>query len=150
MIGLIAAGQQLSMLSLMGFLVLMGTVVNNGIVFVDYVNQLRLGGLDKREAIVAAGETRMRPILMTTLTTVLAMITMLLSKDVGSELGRGLALVIIGGLLYATLMTLYIIPVMYDIFSKKELKEVIIDETGMDEMPDDAEEHLRRLQSDKT
>ena len=66
----------------------------------------------------------MRPILMTTLTTVLAMIKMLLSKDVGSELGRGLALVIIGGLIYATLMTLYIIPVMYDIFSKKELKEI--------------------------
>lgn len=150
MFALILAGEKLSMMSLMGFLILMGVVVNNGIVFVDYVNQLRLGGLDKREAIVAAGETRMRPILMTTLTTVLAMITMLLSKDVGSELGRGLALVIIGGLLYATLMTLYIIPVMYDVFSKKELKEVIIDETGMDEMPDDAEEHLRRLQADKT
>ena len=150
MFALILAGEKLSMMSLMGFLILMGVVVNNGIVFVDYVNQLRLGGLDKREAIVAAGETRMRPILMTTLTTVLAMITMLLSKDVGSELGRGLALVIIGGLLYATLMTLYIIPVMYDIFSRKELKEVVIDETGMDEMPDDAEEHLRRLQAEKS
>ena len=150
MFALILAGEKLSMMSLMGFLILMGVVVNNGIVFVDYVNQLRLGGLDKREAIVAAGETRMRPILMTTLTTVLAMITMLLSKDVGSELGRGLALVIIGGLLYATLMTLYIIPVMYEIFSRKELKEVVIDETGMDEMPDDAEEHLRRLQAEKS
>ncbi|MBQ6239759.1 MAG: efflux RND transporter permease subunit [Firmicutes bacterium] len=145
MFALIIAGEKLSMMSLMGFLILMGVVVNNGIVFVDYTNQLRLGGVSKREALVASGETRMRPILMTTLTTVLAMITMLLSKDVGSELGRGLALVIIGGLIYATLMTLYIIPVMYDIFSKKELKEINIDETGMDEMPDDAEEYLQRL-----
>ena len=62
------------MLSLMGFAVLMGTVVNNGIVFVDYVNQLRRGGLGKRDALIASGKTRMRPIIMTALTTILAMV----------------------------------------------------------------------------
>ena len=64
------------MMSLMGFLVLSGVVVNNGIVFVDYVNQLRLDGVDKREALIETGITRMRPILMTALTTILAMSTM--------------------------------------------------------------------------
>ena len=67
------SGEGLTMLSLMGFAVLMGTVVNNGIVFVDYVNQLRRGGLEKHHALVAAGKTRMRPILMTALTTILAL-----------------------------------------------------------------------------
>ncbi|MDD6320362.1 MAG: efflux RND transporter permease subunit, partial [Oscillospiraceae bacterium] len=105
MLGLLATSEPLSLISLMGFLVLMGVVVNNGIVFVDYANQLRIGGLDRTEALVATGRTRMRPILMTTLTTVLAMTAMLLSTDPGSEMGKGMAIVVIGGLSYATLMT---------------------------------------------
>lgn len=76
-----------------------------GIVFVDYANQLRIGGLERTDALVATGRTRMRPILMTTLTTVLAMVTMLFSQDVGSDMSKGMAIVIIGGLTYATLMT---------------------------------------------
>lgn len=80
------------MMSLMGFLVLSGVVVNNGIVFVDYVNQLRLDGVDKREALIETGITRMRPILMTALTTILAMSTMVFSHDTGSDMSRGMAI----------------------------------------------------------
>ncbi len=138
MLGLLLSGEPLSLMSLMGFLVLMGVIVNNGIVFVDYTNQLRVGGLDRRTALVAAGRTRMRPILMTTLTTVLAMVVMLFSHDAGSEMGRGMAIVIVGGLLYATLMTLFIVPVVYDILFKKPPVNVDTGDDGMDDLPDDA------------
>ena len=141
MLGLIFAGQQLSMLSLMGFLILMGTVVNNGIVFVDYANQLRIGGRDRHEALVATGKTRMRPILMTALTTILAMGQLIFGKGMGSQLGSGMAIVIAAGLLYATLMTLFIIPVMYDILFKKPPLNVQVD-GSIDEVPDDAAEYL--------
>lgn len=144
MIGLIIAREQLSMLSLMGFLILMGTVVNNGIVFVDYANQLRLGGLERREALVATGKTRMRPIMMTALTTILAMSNMIIGSGMGSQMGRGMAIVIAGGLIYATFMTLYIIPVMYDLlFRRKPLLVDVGDD--LDDAPDDAEEFLREL-----
>ena len=143
LLGLLATGQQLTMISLMGFIVLMGTVVNNGIVFVDYTNQLRLGGMDRRAALIATGKTRMRPILMTTLTTVLAMLQMLLSDDMASQLMSGMAIVIICGLSYATLMTLYIVPIMYDIlFKKPPLNVDIGDESSFDDIPDDAAEFL--------
>ena len=108
LLGMLFTGQQLTMISLMGFIVLMGTVVNNGIVFVDYANQLRLGGMERRAALIATGKTRMRPILMTTLTTVLAMLQLVFSNDMASQLMSGMAIVIICGLSYATLMTLYI------------------------------------------
>ena len=140
MLGLMIAGEQLSLISLMGFLVLMGVVVNNGIVFVDYVNQLRIGGLERTDALVATGRTRMRPILMTTLTTVLAMVTMLFSQDVGSDMSKGMAIVIIGGLTYATLMTLFIVPVMYDLFYRKPPVNIDVGDDGMDDLPDDAAE----------
>ena len=140
LLGLLFTGQQLTMISLMGFIVLMGTVVNNGIVFVDYANQLRIGGLQRQDALVATGRTRMRPILMTTLTTVLAMVTMLLSTDAGSEMGKGMAIVIIGGLAYATLMTLFIVPVLYDSFYRKPPVNVDVGDEGLDDLPDDAAE----------
>ncbi len=143
LLGLLATNQQLTMISLMGFIVLMGTVVNNGIVFVDYTNQLRMGGMDRRAALVATGKTRMRPILMTTLTTVLAMLQMVFSDDMASQLMSGMAIVIICGLSYATLMTLYIVPIMYDIlFKKPPLKVDIGDESNFDDIPDDAAEFL--------
>lgn len=145
MIGLLISGEPLSMLSLMGFLVLMGVVVNNGIVFVDYANQLRTGGLERREALVATGRTRMRPILMTTLTTVLSMMTMIFSKDVGSEIGKGMAIVVVGGLVYATLMTLYIVPVIYELLFKKKPMNVDVGDDGMDDLPDDAAEFMAQL-----
>ncbi len=119
MAGLLIMGEQLSIMSLMGFTILMGTVVNNGIVFVDYVNQLRIEGRERREALIETGKTRMRPILMTALTTILAMSKLLFGSDIGSQLGGGMAVVIMGGLAYATLMTLYIVPVIYDILFKK-------------------------------
>ena len=143
LIGLLVTGQQLTMISLMGFIVLMGTVVNNGIVFVDYANQLRLGGLERRAALVATGKTRMRPILMTTLTTVLAMLQMVFSGDMASQLMSGMAIVIICGLSYATLMTLYIVPILYDmLFKKPPLNVDVGSDDDLDDIPDDAAEFL--------
>ena len=143
LLGMLFTGQQLTMISLMGFIVLMGTVVNNGIVFVDYANQLRLGGMERRAALIATGKTRMRPILMTTLTTVLAMLQTALSNDMAGQLMRGMCVVIICGLSYATLMTLYIVPLMYDIlFKKPPLNVDIGSEEDLDDIPDDAAEFL--------
>ena len=140
--------QQLTMISLMGFIVLMGTVVNNGIVFVDYANQLRLGGLERRAALVATGKTRMRPILMTTLTTVLAMLQMVFSNDMASQLMSGMAIVIICGLSYATLMTLYIVPVLYDVmFRKPPLNVDVGSDDDLDDIPDDAAEFIAAQKS---
>ncbi len=135
-------GEPLSIISLMGFLMLLGTVVNNGIVFVDYTNQLRVGGLDRHMALIATGKTRMRPILMTALTTILAEASLLFGDDMGSQMGRGMALVIAGGLAYATLMTLYIIPVIYDILFKKKPLAVDVGSDDLDDVPDDAAEFL--------
>ncbi len=143
LLGLMFTGQQLTMISLMGFIVLMGTVVNNGIVFVDYANQLRMGGLERRAALVATGKTRMRPILMTTLTTVLAMLQMVFSDDMASQLMSGMAIVIICGLSYATLMTLYIVPILYDIlFRKPPLNVDVGSDDDLDDIPDDAAEFI--------
>ena len=142
LLGLLATGQQLTMISLMGFIVLMGTVVNNGIVFVDYTNQLRLGGMDRRAALIATGKTRMRPILMTTLTTVLAMLQMVFSDDMASQLMSGMAIVIICGLTYATLMTLYVVPLLYDLLFKKPPLNVDVGSDDLDDIPDDAAEYI--------
>jgi multidrug efflux pump subunit AcrB len=144
MIALMLYGQQLSLLSLMGFAVLMGTVVNNGIVFVDYANQLRLGGMERRAALIATGKTRMRPILMTALTTILAMFQMVFSDDMAGQLGGGMAIVIIGGMIYATAMTLIIVPVIYDIMFKKQPHVVDIGSDNLDDVPDDAAEFLQQ------
>lgn len=139
------AGEPLSMMALMGFAVLMGTVVNNGIVFVDFVNQLRRGGLEKRDALVMTGRTRMRPIMMTALTTILAMIPMVFSDAVGASMQRGMALVVVGGLLYATFMTLYIVPIMYDLLYRRVPKEIDVDGGDIDDDPDDAQAFLEAL-----
>ena len=120
--------QILSVTSMLGFLILAGIVVNNGIVFVDYVNQLRLDGVDKRTALLETGRARIRPILMTAMTTILAMSTMALGVGMGSELSQGLSIVTIGGLLYATLLSLFIVPILYDIFHRREMKKIIIDD----------------------
>lgn len=129
LLALIITGQELSVISMLGFLVLAGVVVNNGIVFVDYVNQLRINGLNKKDALIEAGRTRIRPILMTALTTILAMSTMALGVGMGAEMSQALAIVTIGGLTYATLLTLFVVPTLYDIFHRrKELRQIIIDE----------------------
>ena len=141
------SGEGLTMLSLMGFAVLMGTVVNNGIVFVDYVNQLRRGGLEKWHALVAAGKTRMRPILMTALTTILAMLPMVFSIAIGASMQRGMALVVVGGLLYATFMTLYVVPIMYDLLYRRVPTEVDLGDETLDDDPGDAQAFLETLQA---
>jgi multidrug efflux pump subunit AcrB len=144
-LGLLVMGEQVDILALMGFLVLMGTVVNNGIVFVDYVNQLRRGGLGKRDALVAAGRTRMRPILMTTLTTVLSMLPLVLSQAVGGSMQRGMAIVVVGGMLYATLMTLFVVPIMYDLLYRRVPTEIDLGDENLDDDPGDAQAYLDEL-----
>ena len=103
---------------------LAGIIVNNGIVLIDYVNQLRAQGVSKFEALVEAGITRLRPILMTTLTTLLGLSTMAMGMGTGAQMMQPVAIVCIGGLLYATLMTLFVVPAMYDIMNKKEIRTI--------------------------
>ncbi len=145
LLAMIFTGEQMSLITLMGFLVLMGTVVNNGIVFVDYTNQLRIGGMERKDALIATGKTRMRPILMTAFTTILAMLAMVFSRDTASELGRGMAIVVAGGLFYATFMTMFLVPVMYDILYRKEVKVVDVGDDSMDDAPDDAAEFIEQM-----
>ena len=128
LLALLAAGETLSVIAMLGFLVLAGVVVNNGIVFVDYANQMRLEGMEKREALVRTGRDRIRPILMTALTTILAMVTLVFSADASAAMSRPLALVTIGGLSYATLLTLLVVPVLYDLLFRRELKIVDVED----------------------
>ena len=123
-IALLVCGMEVSVVSLIGFVMLVGIIVNNGIVLVDYINQLRLEGMDRREAIVEAGITRLRPILMTSVTTILGLVVMAFAKNAGTALMQPVALVCIGGLTYATLMTLLVVPCMYDIAASKEMRTV--------------------------
>ena len=125
-------GSELSVIAMLGFLVLAGVVVNNGIVFVDNINQLRLAGMDRTEAILETGRTRIRPVLMTALTTILAMSTMALGIGDGAEMTQPMAIVTIGGLTYATLLTLLVVPVLYDIFRKKPLYDPELDAAAAD------------------
>ncbi len=121
LLALIITGNELSLIAMLGFLVLSGVVVNNGIVFVDYTNQLIREGHKVNEALVLAGRTRMRPILMTALTTILGLSTLSLGVGVGSEMLQPLAIVSIGGLVYATILTLVVVPVMYSSLHKDKL-----------------------------
>ena len=119
-LGLVISGSELSVIALIGFVMLSGIIVNNGIVMVDYTNQLRSEGMEKKEALLTAGRTRLRPVLMTALTTILALCTMVFSNDMGSEMAKPMAIVTIGGLIYGTLLTLIVIPCIYDIFSREK------------------------------
>lgn len=123
-LALLVSGIEVSVVSLIGFVMLVGVIVNNGIVLVDYINQQRQDGMARREAIIDAGVTRLRPILMTSLTTILGLVVTALAKNAGTALIQPIALVCIGGLLYATLMTLFVVPCMYDMMNKKELRKV--------------------------
>ncbi len=136
LLALVLTRTTLSVIAMLGFVVLSGIVVNNGIVFVDYTNQMRLEGMSKREALVETGKMRIRPILMTALTTILSMSTMALGIGSGAEMSQGMAIVIIGGLLYATLLTLIIIPVMYDLLFRRQIKKIDIGEEKKDEFDD--------------
>ena len=123
-LALLICGMEVSVISLIGFVMLTGIIVNNGIVLVDYINQLRMEGMERREAILEAGRTRMRPILMTTITTILGLMDMAVRQSPGTAMMRPIAVVCIGGLLYATLMTLFIVPCIYDMMNQKELRNV--------------------------
>lgn len=115
---LLIADMPLSVISIIGLVLLTGVVVNNGIVFIDFVNQLRQSGMKKKDALVEAGRHRLRPILMTALTTIVAMSTMTIGMGVGTEMVQPMAVTTVGGLLYATLMTLFVVPCMYDMFHR--------------------------------
>ncbi len=133
-LALLICNMEISVISLIGFVMLTGVIVNNGIVLVDYINQLRLDGVERRSAIVEAGVTRMRPILMTTITTVLGLLDMAVRVSAGTAMMRPVAVVCIGGLLYATLMTLYVVPCIYDVFHKKELHRVREEDLTLSEL----------------
>ena len=119
-LGLYLSGSEVSVIAMIGFVMLAGIIVNNGIVLVDYTNQLRESGMSKKDALIEAGITRMRPVLMTALTTILALSTMVFSTDMGSEMSKPMAIVTIGGLVYGTLLTLIVVPCIYDIFQREK------------------------------
>ena len=149
MIGLAVFGESISAMALMGFMILMGTVVNNGIVFVDYVNQLRLQGLTKHEALIATGKTRMRPILMTAMTTILSMSVMIISQDAGGAMQKPMAIVVCFGLIYATFMTLLIVPVIYDVLYRRQPHSIDVGDDSIDDVPDEVSEYYDELQVEK-
>ena len=114
------ANLKLSMTALLGFLMLVGTAVNNGILYVDTVNQYLNDGMELNKAIVEAGAIRMRPILMTTLTTIVSMIPMSLAYGKNGEILQGLGVANLGGLIISTLMAFFVLPVLYSLFSHKK------------------------------
>ena len=111
--GLAMTGTTLSMLTMIGIVMLMGLVTKNAILLVDYTNTLRTRGLSVRDALLEAGETRLRPIVMTTSTMVFGMMPLALALGAGAEMRQGMAVVVIGGLLSSTLLTLVLVPVVY-------------------------------------
>lgn len=117
-----------SVIAMIGFIMLSGIIVNNGIVLVDYTNQLRLGGMEKKEALVEAGRTRLRPVIMTAMTTILGLFTMALGRGMGADMVQPMAIVTIGGLTYGTLLTLFVVPCIYDVLNRKKMKKYGEDE----------------------
>ena len=129
--GLWISGSEVSIIAMIGFVMLSGIIVNNGIVLVDYINQLRASGVEKYEAIVQAGRIRLRPILMTALTTILGLLPMLLTNDSGSDMMKPMSIVTVGGMVYGTLLTLFVVPCIYAILNRKS------DEKFMEDQLDD-------------
>lgn len=121
-LGLLFTGKTMSIIAMIGFVMLSGIIVNNGIVLVDYINQMRKEGMEKHAAIAKAGRDRLRPIIMTALTTVLGLVTMAMGLGMGGEMVQPMAIVTIGGLLYGTLLTLFVVPCIYDLFNRKQYK----------------------------
>lgn len=116
---LLLTGQSLSVVVFIGAIMLSGIVVNNGIVLIDYINQLRSGGMEKMQALREAGRVRLRPIIMTTMTTVLGLLPMALGIGEGAEIRAPMALTVIGGLLGATVLTLLVIPALYSLVDRR-------------------------------
>ena len=125
LLALLIFGKEISIIAMLGLIMLVGIIVNNGIVMVDYINQLRARGTEKREAIIEGGATRIRPVLMTSLTTILGLVIMAVGKTAGTDMRCSLiALVCIGGLVDATALTLLVVPVIYDLFTGKKYKHI--------------------------
>jgi len=118
-LGLLVVNMPLSVPAFLGMIVLAGIVVNNGIVLVDYINRLRKKGNTVKKAIIKAAPVRLRPIFMTSLTTILALVPLSLGIGEGTEMLIPLAVTVIGGLIFATLLTLVIVPVMYSLFNRE-------------------------------
>ena len=119
-LALFFTGNDVSVISMIGFIMLAGIIVNNGIVMVDYINQLRREGMDKKEAIAKAGATRLRPIMMTALTTIISMLPLGFGIGDGSAMMQPMAIAMIGGLIYGTLLTLLVVPCIYDLFNRNK------------------------------
>lgn len=130
-------GNDVSVIGAIGFIMLAGIIVNNGIVMVDYINQLRGEGWAKKDAICETCKARLRPILMTTLTTVISMSTLALGLGSGSEMIQPMAIVMIGGLIYGTLLTLFVVPCLYDLFNGN--KSMKVNEYGETEEEEQAQ-----------
>lgn len=129
--GLLVSNKPVSIVAMVGFVMLSGIIVNNGIVLVDYINQLRKDGMEKRAAIEEAGRARLRPIVMTALTTILGLLTMAMGMGMGADMVQPMAIVTIGGLIYGTLLTLFVVPCIYDILNRRHYKkdeERLVDE----------------------
>jgi len=120
----------LSVTSFMGIIMMAGIVVSNGILLIDYTNRLRGRGMGLQEALVLGGRTRLRPILMTTLCTILGLIPMAVGLGEGSESNAPMAIAVIGGLTVSTLLTLVFIPTLYSIFETRFKREIHSEEKG--------------------
>ena len=118
--GLIISGKEVSVIAMLGFIMLAGVIVNNGIVLIEYITQARQQGKLKREAILEAGVIRLRPILMTALTTILAMVPASMGLGEGAEMMQPMSITMVGGLIYGTVLTLIVIPCVYDLFTKEK------------------------------
>lgn len=121
-LGLFLGNCEVSVVAVIGFVMLAGIIVNNGIVIVDYMNQLIAQGMEKHEAILQAGRTRLRPVLMTALTTILGLLPMVFGTDMGAAMGKPMAIVTVGGLLYGTLLTLLVVPCIYDLMNCRKTR----------------------------
>jgi len=128
-LGLVVAGQSISLISLVGVIILAGVAVNNGIVMIDYINQLIRKGMDRRKAVVEGAVTRLRPVLLTALTTIIGTIPMAVSKSSGSEMRSPIGVVMVGGLTVCTFLTLFIIPIIYSLINKISFKEYQAEKT---------------------
>lgn len=119
------AGMSVSVIAMIGFVMLSGIIVNNGIVFIDYTNQLIAGGMSKKEALITAGKTRLRPIVMTALTTILGLFTLAMGVGMGADMVQPMAVVTIGGLIYGTILTLVVVPCIFSLFHKREKARLV-------------------------
>ena len=134
LIALLICGMDLSIIAMVGMVMFVGIIVNNGIVLIDYINLLRKDGNERRAAVLEACHTRLRPVLMTAITTILGLVPMALALGTGATLTQPMAVTCIGGLIYATFMTLYIVPILYDSLCKKPPRVVTKEEMEISEL----------------